>query len=84
MALAMVYVNEVMRQFPTTVLVNAEDWPSLMKAFKFDPAMPACTLDRMTFVPVIGGYQGLLARLGEAQAKVAEAEASTPQELAAA
>ena len=69
MALAMSYVNEVLRQFSTTVIINHDDWPGLMRLFKLSENLPSCVLDRMTLHPVVGGYEGLLQRLGEAQAE---------------
>src|SRR3990167_2966605 len=81
MALAMAYVSEVIRQFATTVVVRQDDWPEMMRLFKFEPSMPSCVLDRMTFVPVVGGFEGLQQRIGETlaecdqlKAKVAELE----------
>ena len=80
MALAMNYVNEVMRQFNTTVLVNQEDWEPLMKLFKLELSLPFCVLDRMTLRPVVGGFEGLQQRQGEVLAQKDQLEAKV-QEL---
>lgn len=71
MALSMSYVSDVMRQFETTVLVQAQEWPALMQAFKLDPSLPCCKLDRMLFQPVAGGFEGLRQRLEDLQAQKA-------------
>ena len=65
MALAMNFVNEVLRQFPTTVIVDQKDWPELMRLFKFDSTRTECLLDRMTLRPIMEGYAGILQRMGE-------------------
>lgn len=79
MALAMQFVNESMRQFQTTVLVNQEDWPALMRLFKFDPATPSCVLDRMTLRPVVGGFEGLQQRQGEVLAQKDQLDAKVKE-----
>ena len=81
MALAMSLINEVLRQFDTTVLVKQENWDNLMHGFKLDPAKPSVVLDRMTLRPVVVGYgdlakqaSELLAENDQLRAKIAEFE----------
>ena len=63
MALAMQYINEVLRQFDTTVIVDQEQWTPLMKLLKFEVAPPFCVLDRMTLRPMPGGFESLVEQL---------------------
>ena len=64
MALALAYVNELLNQVPSTVVVDEPTWQHLLKALKFEGrALEDCVLGRMKLRWVPGGWDGLLARL---------------------
>ena len=64
MALSLAYVNEVLNQVPSTVVVDEPTWQQLLKALKFEGrALEDCVLGRMKLRWVPGGWDGLLARL---------------------
>ena len=64
MALALAYVNEVLNQVPSTVVVDEPTWQHLLKALKFEGrALEDCVLGRMKLRWVPGGWDGLLVRL---------------------
>ena len=85
MALAMSFINEVLRQFDTTVLVRQADWDNLMRDLKLDPTSPSVVLDRMLLRPVVVAYgdlakqvSELLAENDQLRAKVTDLAATTP------
>ena len=77
MALALAYVNEVLNQFPCTVVVDEQEWPDLVKALKFtDRPLEDCILGRMRLRWAPGGYEGVLKQLADATQQVETLQAS--------
>ena len=61
MALAQRYVNEVLNQFESTVVLNETEWPELVKALKFeDRDLSTLVIGRMQLRMARGGYEGLM------------------------
>ena len=66
MALALAYVNEVLNQLDSTVVVDDATWPELVRLLKFEDReadLAKMVLGRMRLRTAQGGYDGLLAQL---------------------
>ena len=64
MALALAYVNEVLGQVDTTVVLDETAWPELVRLLKFeDRDLADLVLGRMRLRKATGGYDGLLAQV---------------------
>lgn len=70
MALSITYINEVLNQLPFTAVFSEQEWPSLLKALKFEEREAStCVLGQMRLRWHAGGYDGLLARLDQLTAE---------------
>ena len=64
MALSLAYVNEVLGQYPSTVVVSEQVWPDLVRALRFEGRdLEKCVLGRMRLRWALGGYDGVLTKL---------------------
>ena len=66
MALSLNYINEVLNHVPSTVVVDEQEWPGLLKAFKFEGRkLEDLILGQMRLRWAPGGYEGLMQRLAD-------------------
>ena len=66
MALALSYVNEVLNQLDSTVVVDEQTWPELIRLLKFEGRdLTTLILGRMKLRMAPGGYDGLLDQLAK-------------------
>ena len=64
MALTQVYVNEVLNNVPSTVVVDEATWPELVRLLKFeDRDLNTLIIGRMRLRQATGGYDGLMETL---------------------
>ena len=64
MALTQVYVNEVLNNLSSTVVVDEQTWPELVRLLKFeDRDLNTLIIGRMRLRQATGGYDGLMATL---------------------
>jgi len=64
MALTQVYVNEVLNNLPSTVVVDDETWPELIRLLKFEGRdLTTLIIGRMKLRQATGGYDGLMTTL---------------------
>ena len=64
MALSVAYVNEVLNQLESTVVVDEQTWPELIRLLKFeDRDLNDLVLGRMKLRMARGGYSGLMSQL---------------------
>ena len=64
MALTQVYVNEVLNNLSSTVVVDEETWPELIRLLKFEGRdLTTLIIGRMKLRQATGGYDGLMASL---------------------
>ena len=64
MALTQVYVNEVLNNLPSTVVVDEQTWPELVRLLKFeDRDLNTLIIGRMRLRQATGGYDGLMTTL---------------------
>ena len=64
MALSQAYVNEVLGQLSSTVVVDEQTWPRLITALKFEGRdLTTLVIGRMALRSTPGGYEGLQATL---------------------
>ena len=66
MALTQAYVNEVLNNLTSTVVVDEETWPELVRLLKFeDRDLTKLVIGRMKLRQAKGGYDGLMTNLSE-------------------
>lgn len=68
MALSLAYINEVLNQLDSTVVVDEETWPELLRLLKFEDReddLKTLVLGRMRLRKATGGYDGLLKTIDE-------------------
>ena len=64
MALSQAYVNEVLNHLKSTIVVDEEVWPGLVKALHFeDRDLTRLVIGQMSLRHTPGGYDGLLTTL---------------------
>lgn len=64
MALTQVYVNEVLNNLPSTVVVDEQTWPELIRLLKFEGRdLNTLIIGRMKLRQATGGYDGLMTTL---------------------
>ena len=89
MALALAYVNEVLNQLESTVVVDEQTWPELIRLLKFEGRdLNTLILGRMKLRMAPGGYDGLLDQLvalrqenHDLQAKLEALTAAQPEPI---
>ena len=68
MALTQAYVNEVLNNLTSTVVVDEQTWPELVRLLKFeDRDLTTLVVGRMKLRKAKGGYDGLIGTLLELQ-----------------
>lgn len=66
MALTQAYVNEVLNNLPSTVVVDEQTWPELIRLLKFENRdLTTLVIGRMRLRQAKGGYDGLMETLSE-------------------
>ena len=85
MALTQAYVNEVLNNLTSTVVVDEETWPELIRLLKFEGRdLTTLVIGRMKLRQAKGGYDGLMENLSELlkenESLRAQVEALTVQE----
>ena len=66
MALTQVYVNEVLNNLVSTVVVDEQTWPELIRLLKFEGRdLTTLVVGRMKLRQAKGGYDGLMTTLSE-------------------
>ena len=64
MALSQAYVNEVLNQLASTIVVDEQTWPRLITALKFEGRdLTQLVIGQMQLRTTPGGYDGLQATL---------------------
>ena len=78
MALSITYVQEVLNHVDSTVVVDATDWPELLRLLKFEDRaedLEKLVLGRMKLRKAVGGYAGVLHQLDALLAENAQLRA---------
>lgn len=66
MALTQAYVNEVLNTLASTVVVDEQTWPELIRLLKFEGRdLTTLVIGRMRLRQAVGGYDGLTTSLAE-------------------
>ena len=66
MALTQAYVNEVLNNLTSTVVVDEQTWPELIRLLKFEGRdLTTLEIGRMKLRQAKGGYDGLVTSLSE-------------------
>ena len=66
MALTQAYVNEVLNNLTSTVVVDEATWPELIRLLKFEGRdLTTLVIGRMKLRQAKGGYDGLMETLSE-------------------
>ena len=66
MALTQAYVNEVLNHLPSTVVVDEQTWPELVRLLKFEGRdLTTLVIGQMKLRMAVGGYEGMVATTHE-------------------